>query len=76
MAEPTPSTAGPAEKPGPLLSYLKGVYRVGIVTAAFRGAQTAIAAAVFLLVGGSVFAILGKPAYLAALWIWNHVWNF
>jgi hypothetical protein len=49
---------------------------VGILTAAFRGAQTAIAAAVFLLVGGSVFAILGKPAYLAALWIWNNVWNF
>jgi len=46
------------------------------VQAAFRGAQTAIAASVFLLVGGSLFAILGKPAYLVALWIWNNVWNF
>ena len=76
MADPAPTTAGPEQKPGPLLTYLKGVYRVGVLTAAFRGAQTAIAAAVFLLVGGSVFAILGKPAYLAALWIWNNVWNF
>ncbi len=76
MAEPAPTTDRPTAKPGPLLSYLKGVYRIGILQAAFRGAQTAIAASVFLLVGGSLFAILGKPAYLVALWIWNNVWNF
>lgn len=76
MAEPTPSTPGPAAQPGPLLTYLKGIYRIGILRAALRGAQTAIAAAVFLLVGGCTFAILGKPAYLVALWVWNNLWNF
>lgn len=76
MAEPTPTTAGPEQKPGPLLKYFKGVWQLGIVTAAFRAAQTAIAAAVFLLVGGSVFALIGKPAYLVAMWIWNNLWNF
>ena len=76
MAEPTPSTPGPIAQPGALLSYLNGIYRVGIVRAAMRGLQTAIAASVFLLVGGATFAVIGKPAYLAARWIWEHVWNF
>jgi len=76
MADPTPTTDRKQPEPRPILTYLKGVWRVSIVQAAFRGAQTAIAAAVFLLVGGAVFALIGKPAYLAALWIWQHVWNF
>ena len=76
MGNPETSTAGPGKKPGPLLTYAKGLFRIGIVQAAFRGAQTAVAASVFLRVGGSLFAILGKPAYLVALWIWNNVWNF
>lgn len=76
MADTETSTAGPGKKPGPLLTYVNEVFGKSIPGAAWRGVLVAIKASVYVLVGGSVFALIGKPAYLAALWIWNHVWNF
>ena len=75
MEQPTPGTDQRAGAPGALLTYLKKMGS-GIVSSAFRGAQVAVFAAIALLAGGAVFAVIGKPAWLAACWLWSNLWNF
>ena len=42
--------------------------------AAFRSVQGAIASFAALLLGGTIFVLLGKPVWVWIKWLWEHTW--
>lgn len=47
-----------------------------IRNAAFRSIQGAIAAFAGLLLGGTLFVIIGKPVWMWLVWLWKNVWTW
>ena len=72
--------ARPAGQSGPRLSHKNPPtmatirwreFKTKLFTTLIRSAQAAIFAFAALLLGGSIFAIIGKPVWLLINWIWN-----